>query len=134
MHPLKINSSYRIGELCALFHVSPRALRFYEEVGLLAPDRDYQQSRLYSREDYNRIRVITWGRRASLSLQEIRELLDEYDSADQGRAQMAKALAKLRAKAAELDAHRAHIGGEIAQLEARLADMDHASMREQHAA
>ncbi|HEX4181330.1 MAG TPA: MerR family transcriptional regulator [Caulobacteraceae bacterium] len=131
---MKFSSSYRIGELCAHFSVSPRALRFYEEKGLLAPDRDFQQTRLYSRGDFNRVRLISWGRRATLSLEEIRELLDEYDAADQGRAQLAKALSKLREKAEELDAQRAHLGGEIERLEGMLAGMDTEADREQDAA
>jgi DNA-binding transcriptional MerR regulator len=131
---LKIASTYRISELCAHFAVSPRALRFYEEKGLLAPDRDYHQARLYSREDFNRVRVISWARRATLSLEDIRELLDEYDRADQGRAQMAKALDKLREKAAALEAQRVHVVGEIEQLEARLADLEGKTDRSRNAA
>ncbi len=131
---MKFSSSYRIGELCAHFSVSPRALRFYEEKGLLAPDRDFQQTRLYSRGDFNRVRLISWGRRATLSLEDIRELLDEYDTADQGRAQLTKALAKLRQKAEELDAQRTHLSGEIERLEALSARMDAEADRTQDAA
>jgi DNA-binding transcriptional MerR regulator len=121
---LKVASSYLIGELCAHFSLSPRALRFYEEKGLITPRRGAQKTRHYSRADFNRVQVISWGRRAALSLEEIRELLDNYDSADNGRAQMDKALDKLREKAARLDAQRSHIAGEIERLEQRLATME----------
>ena len=70
------------------------------------------------------MRLISWGRRATLSLEDIRELLDEYDTADQGRAQLSKALGKLRQKAEELDAQRTHLSGEIERLEALSAHMD----------
>lgn len=118
---LKIASSYLIGELCAHFNLSPRALRFYEEKGLITPRRGAQKTRHYSRADFNRVQVISWGRRADLSLEQIRELLDDYDHADGGRAQAESALAKLRDKAESLDALRAHIAGEIEKIEARLA-------------
>lgn len=119
---LKISSSYMIGELCSHFSLSPRALRFYEEKGLITPRRGAQKTRHYSRADFNRVQVISWGRRAALSLEEIRELLNEYDSADHGRAQMEKALAKLREKLARLDEQRAHIAGEIGKIELVLGE------------
>jgi DNA-binding transcriptional MerR regulator len=131
---LKISSSYRISELCDLFSVSPRALRFYEEKGLLSPDRDDQQVRRYSRGDANRVRLISWARRATLSLKDIGELLDEYDQADEGRSQLVKALAKLREKAVELDQQRAHVGGEIEVLEKRLATMESSAAANRNAA
>jgi DNA-binding transcriptional MerR regulator len=121
---LKIASTYQIGQLCSHFSISPRALRFYEEKGLITPRRGAHKTRYYSRADFNRVRVISWGRRAELSLEEIRELLDDYDRADRGRRQLDKALAKLRDKAAWLEAQRTHIAAEIDRLEARRADMD----------
>jgi DNA-binding transcriptional MerR regulator len=120
---LKIASTYQIGQLCSHFSISPRALRFYEEKGLIAPRRGAHKTRYYSRGDFNRVRVISWGRQADLSLEEIRELLDDYDSADQGRGQLDNALAKLKAKADELETQRQHLTGEIARLEARRAEM-----------
>jgi DNA-binding transcriptional MerR regulator len=125
---LKIASTYQIGQLCAHFQLSPRALRFYEEKGLITPRRGAHQTRCYSRADFNRVQVISWGRRAELSLEEIRELLADYDRADQGRAQLDKALAKLREKAEHLEAQRTHVAGEIEKLEARLSEMDAADM------
>ncbi|MDR3510589.1 MAG: MerR family transcriptional regulator [Caulobacteraceae bacterium] len=124
---LKISSSYLIGELCAHFSLSPRALRFYEEKGLITPRRGAQKTRHYSRADFNRVQVISWGRRAALSLEEIRELLNDYDSADQGRTQAQKALAKLKDKAARLDAQRAHIAAEIERIETHLDQLDAAT-------
>jgi len=89
---LKIASTYQIGQLCQHFSISPRALRFYEEKGLIAPRRGAHKTRQYSRADFNRVQVISWGRRAALSLEEIRELLDDYDRADSGRRQLGTAL------------------------------------------
>jgi DNA-binding transcriptional MerR regulator len=121
---LKIASTYQIGQLCSHFSISPRALRFYEEKGLITPRRGAHKTRHYSRADFNRVQVISWGRRADLSLEEIRELLDNYDRADQGRSQLTKALDKLRAKATDLEAQREHVAGEIEKLEQRLGEMN----------
>jgi DNA-binding transcriptional MerR regulator len=125
---LKIASTYQIGQLCSHFAISPRALRFYEEKGLITPRRGAHKTRHYSRADFNRVRVISWGRKADLSLEEIRELLDDYDSADRGRGQLDNALAKLRAKAEQLDAQRTHIAAEIERLQARQAEMSAAAI------
>jgi DNA-binding transcriptional MerR regulator len=121
---LKIASTYQIGQLCQHFSISPRALRFYEEKGLIAPRRGAHKTRQYSRADFNRVQVISWGRRAALSLEEIRGLLDNYDRADGGRTQLDNALGKLREKAECLDAQRTHIAAEIQALEQRLADLE----------
>jgi DNA-binding transcriptional MerR regulator len=120
---LKIASTYQIGQLCSHFSISPRALRFYEEKGLITPRRGAHKTRHYSRADFNRVRVISWGRRAELSLEEIRELLDDYDKADKGRRQLDKALAKLRDKAARLEELRTHLASEIERLEQRATHM-----------
>jgi DNA-binding transcriptional MerR regulator len=125
---LKIASTYQIGLLCSHFSISPRALRFYEEKGLITPRRGAHKTRHYTRADFNRVRVISWGRKADLSLEEIRELLDDYDGADHGRGQLGKALGKLRAKAEQLDAQRGHLAAEIARLEAREAEMGAAAI------
>lgn len=125
---LKIASTYQIGQLCQHFSISPRALRFYEEKGLIAPRRGAHKTRQYSRADFKRVQVISWGRRADLSLEEIRELLEDYDRSDGGRAQLDKALGKLREKAALLDAQRSHIAGEIEALEQRMAEFEAAQL------
>jgi DNA-binding transcriptional MerR regulator len=109
---------YSIGEMGRLFGLTARALRFYEEKGLLEPERE-GLLRHYSRRDYRRVQVIVRGRRAGLSLEQIQELLDLYDPADQGRRQMARSLEHLRERAAKLDEQRAHIAEQIADLERR---------------
>jgi DNA-binding transcriptional MerR regulator len=124
---MKIASTYQIGQLCSHFSISPRALRFYEEQGLITPRRGAHKTRHYSHADFKRVQVISWGRRAALSLAEIRELLDDYDRGDRGRRQLDKALDKLREKAAWLQAQRSHIAVEIDRLEARRAEMDAAT-------
>lgn len=110
------STTYSIGQISRLFGVTHRALRFYEEIGLIEPDRQGPH-RLYSRGDYQRLRVITSARKAGLNLEHIRELLDLYDPADHGRAQARKALERLRQRVAEIDAQRDLATHWLAELE-----------------
>ncbi|MGH6909976.1 MAG: MerR family transcriptional regulator [Phenylobacterium sp.] len=75
--------TYSITQLCREFGCTARALRFYEDQGLLAPRRR-QMQRVYSYKDRARLRLVVQGRGVGLSLAEIRHLLETYD--DQGEA------------------------------------------------
>src|SRR5882757_1856427 len=68
---------FSISDLSAEFDVTARALRFYEDEGLIAPERR-GQTRIYSTRDRGRIIRILRGRRVGFSLAEIREILDLY--------------------------------------------------------
>ncbi|MFN3583036.1 MerR family transcriptional regulator [Phenylobacterium sp.] len=70
--------TYSITQLCQEFGATPRALRFYEEQGLLFPARR-EQTRIYSYKDRARLALIMRGRRVGLSVAEIRDILDLYD-------------------------------------------------------
>ncbi|MHA1530135.1 MAG: MerR family transcriptional regulator [Alphaproteobacteria bacterium] len=71
--------TYSIGELCAEFGVTPRTLRFYEYKELLAPVRDGQR-RLFTQCDRARLKLILRGKRFGFSLNELKDLLDLYDT------------------------------------------------------
>ena len=101
------------------FGVTARALRYYEERGLLSPTRS-QQVRVYAHRDRVRLQLILKGQRAGLSLRAIRELLDVYDK--EGKvAQQAKALPRLKAQVAVLEAQRRQLDGAIEMLKAASA-------------
>ena len=70
--------TYSITQLCSEFGATPRALRFYEEQGLLSPARR-DTARVYSYKDRARLQLILRGRRVGLSIAEIRDILDAYD-------------------------------------------------------
>ncbi|KKM08776.1 hypothetical protein SY88_21940 [Clostridiales bacterium PH28_bin88] len=71
---------YTISELADEFGVTPRTIRYYEEVGLLSPiRRDDVQQRLYTPRDRARLKLILRGKRFGFSLSEIKEMLDLYD-------------------------------------------------------
>lgn len=120
--------TFSIRQLCREFEVTPRALRFYEDKGLLAPARAGQH-RVYSHRDRGRLKLILQGKRIGLSLTEIGDLLDLYDHDDGGATQMAEALPAFRRKLADLRQQRLDIDEAIImlsdtceRLEARLAD------------
>ncbi|WP_417828544.1 MerR family transcriptional regulator [Thalassospira sp.] len=73
-----MNDSYTITDLAREFEVTTRTIRFYEDQGLISPDR-HGQTRIYSQRDRVRLRLIMRGKRLGFSLKEIRDLLDLYD-------------------------------------------------------
>ena len=81
------NRIWTIGELSREFDATARALRFYEDKGMLHPQRD-GLNRLYSVRDRARLQLILRGKRVGFSLMEIREMIDLYDLGDNQRAQM----------------------------------------------
>lgn len=107
--------TFTIRNLCVEFRVTPRALRFYEDKGLLYPARE-GLNRVYNHRDRARLQLILRGKRVGLSLAEIREILDLYDENDGGAAQMAKSLKKFRERIVALEAQRDDIDGAIEQL------------------
>ncbi len=97
--------TFTIRQLCLEFKCTPRALRFYEDKGLLSPARQ-GLNRVYSYKDRARLQLILRGKRVNLSLAEIREILDLYDKSDGGLTQNALALTKFRARIVTLEQQR----------------------------
>jgi len=113
-------SLYSIGEMCDAFGVTARALRFYEDEGLIAPERRGTQ-RLYSERDRARVAWILRGKRTGFSLAEIRELLDLYDLGDQRQTQRLVTLERCREKIATLERQRGDIDATITELQQFIA-------------
>ncbi len=109
--------SFSIRQLCQEFNCTPRALRFYEGKGLLAPGRQ-GLNRIYSHKDRGRLQLILRGKRVGLSLSEIREILQLYDKRDGGVAQRAKALSKFRERLITLGQKREEIDQAMDELRA----------------
>ena len=115
--------TYTIRQLCLEFKCTPRALRFYEDKGLLNPARD-GMNRVYSYRDRGRLQLILRGKRVGLSLSEIGEILDLYEADESGAAQAAKSLKKFRERIVALEQQKKDIDDAIAQLEASVAAME----------
>jgi len=106
---------FTIGELAAAFSLSPRAIRFYENQGLLAPERAGTQ-RIYSKRDRARLKLILRGKRLGFSLADIREFLDLYDADKTKRQQMEMTLDRTRARITELEQQLEDITVTLAEL------------------
>ena len=107
---------YTIGEMCEEFGITARALRFYEDERLIAPERRGTQ-RLYSERDRARVAWILRGKRVGFSLADIGELLDLYDLGDKRRTQREATLAKCEERIAALSRQKADIDATIEELE-----------------
>ena len=117
----RADAEYSIGELSSEFDVTPRAIRFYETEGLLAPRRDGQR-RIYTPRDRTRLKLTLRGKRLGLTLSEIRDLIDMYEPGRDERPQLERFLAVLQQHRAALERQREDIEaqlGEIAAFEKR---------------
>ena len=103
-----ISDHCSIGDLARELDVTPRAIRFYEDEGLLSPRRNGGR-RVYSKRDYVRLKLILRGKRLGFSLAEVREMLELYDSAPDERPQLEKFVAALGARRQRLEQQREEI-------------------------
>ncbi|MBS0444733.1 MAG: MerR family DNA-binding transcriptional regulator [Proteobacteria bacterium] len=108
-------ATYTIGELAAEFDLTTRAIRFYEDCGLLAPQRRGRQ-RVYAARDRTRLKLTLRGKRLGLTLAEVKELVDMYESPRDTRAQ-------LEAFLVVLAAHRAQVEQQMADLQITLDEV-----------
>lgn len=115
--------TYSIRHLCREFGATARALRFYEDKGLLTPARK-GQTRVYDSRDRARLKLILRGRRIGFTLQEIQEMLDLYDRKDHNVHQMAVALRRHRAQVEALKQQLEDIEGAIQTAEDACAWME----------
>ena len=107
---------FSISELSREFDVTPRAIRFYEDQGLLAPRRDGQR-RIYTVRDRTRLKLTLRGKRLGLTLSEIRELIDMYEPGRDERPQLERFLAVLETHKASLLQQRADIEAQLSELQ-----------------
>lgn len=114
----QMSVQYTITELAREFDVTPRAIRFYEDQGLLSPSREGSSGlrRVYSARDRTRLKLTLRGKRLGFTLSEIRDLLDLYDSPTDTSAQ-------LQAFLATLARHRAVLERQREDLDATLEDL-----------
>ncbi len=120
---MTLQRSYSIRQLTKEFSVTARTLRFYEDEGLIAPERR-GQTRLYSTRDRARIILILRGRRVGFSLAEIREILDLYGMQDGGIAQLVHTRRKFGERIASLERQKIDIEDSLTELRRGIAEID----------
>jgi DNA-binding transcriptional MerR regulator len=107
---------FSISDLAREFDITPRAIRFYEDQGLLAPRREGQR-RIYSARDRTRLKLTLRGKRLGLTLSEVRELIDMYEP---GRAEQRPQLERFLAV---LESHKEALVIQRADIEAQLSEI-----------
>lgn len=105
----------RIGELAKKYGVTLRTLRFYEDKGLLSPHRD-GTTRLYTRRDVARLKLILLGRKVGFSLREVKQMLDLYDPTGSNTKQLKLTLDKSEKQLVRLEKQRTAIDEAIVEL------------------
>ena len=113
------NDQMTIREMCDLFDVTPRTLRFYEAKELIAPIREGQK-RLYTKRERARLKLIQRGKKFGFSLEEIRQLLEMYHMQDQQQTQMTKTYELAQIRLQELKRQREDLDQTIEELEGQL--------------
>ncbi|WP_083918317.1 MerR family transcriptional regulator [Mesorhizobium metallidurans] len=110
----------RIGEMAKNYGVTLRTLRFYEDKGLLNPQRD-GSTRLYTRRDKARLKLILLGRKVGFSLRDVKQMMDLYDPTGSNTKQLRLALDKSEKQLARLQKQRALIEDAIGELSNSMA-------------
>ena len=110
--------TYSIGDLAREFDLTTRAIRFYEDMGLIQPQREGPggRNRVYSARDRTRLKLTLRAKRLGLSLTEAREIIDLYDSPRDTGVQLEKFLAVLAQ-------HRKQLEAQMTDLQANLDEV-----------
>lgn len=118
MSKVKAPVSYTISDLAKEFDLTTRAIRFYEDMGLLTPERTGAagRNRVYTARDRTRLKLTLRAKRLGLSLSEAKAIIDMYDSPKDTRAQMQRFLVVLAD-------HRRDLEAQLLELQANLDEV-----------
>ncbi len=113
-----MTTTYTISDLAREFDLTTRAIRFYEDLGLLQPERSGPggRNRIYSQRDRTRLKLTLRAKRLGLSLTEAKDIIDMYDSPRDTGPQLRKFMDVLAA-------HRAQVEEQMADLQANLDEI-----------
>ncbi|MCC6196892.1 MAG: MerR family DNA-binding transcriptional regulator [Burkholderiales bacterium] len=109
-------ATYSISDLAHEFALTTRAIRFYEDERMIAPERR-GRVRVYRERERVRLKLILRGKRLGLSLSEIRDLLDLYEVARNERAQLATFIDMLAERRARLLQQKEDIDAVLAEID-----------------
>ena len=113
-------ATYTITELAREFDITPRAIRFYEDQGLISPRREGTggRIRIYGARDRTRLKLTLRGKRLGLTLSEIKDLVDMYESPQDSAAQLERFLSVLAQHRVSLEQQREDIEVTLAEIAA----------------
>jgi DNA-binding transcriptional MerR regulator len=111
----KLQTTFTIGELAREFDVTLRTLRFYEDKGLIRPQRQ-GVNRVYSRRDRARLKLIVLGKKVGFPLSDIKSMLDLYDLKDGQTTQLRVALSRFSEQVEYLKRQKRNIQQAIDEL------------------
>lgn len=117
------SKEYTISELAEEFDVTTRTIRFYEDKGMIHPQRR-GQTRVFLPRDRVRLKLILRGKRLGFTLGEINEIIDMYDDVEGERGQLNLLLDKIKLRRLELEEKRKDLDAaeaELADVEERIA-------------
>lgn len=114
-------TTYSISELARAFDITTRTIRFYEEAGLLEPQRDGRQ-RIYSDADRVKLKLILRGKRLGFSLAESRDIIEMYDPSSGNSAQLNALLGKIQDR-------REQLNEQMRELQLMQVELDEAEQR-----
>jgi len=111
-------TTYTIAELAREFDITARAIRFYEDQGLISPSREGQggRNRVYTPRDRTRLKLTLRGKRLGLTLSEIKSIIDMYESPKDTVAQIHRFLEVLSNQRATLEQQRDDIAMSLAEI------------------
>ncbi|OZI77079.1 MerR family transcriptional regulator [Bordetella genomosp. 12] len=109
------SSTWTISELAREFDITPRTIRFYEDQGIVSPQRE-GRNRIYGSRDRTRLKLALRGKRLGLQLSEIRSLIDMYDGPSDNAAQLRQYLSVLAQHRATLEQQRRDIEDTLAEI------------------
>ena len=122
--PAEAGSTFTIGELARDFGLTTRAIRFYEDCGLLAPRRA-GRNRVYTARDRARLTLTLRGKRLGLKLAQVKDLVDMYETRRDTEAQLRRYLAVLARHRAQLEARLGELRTTLDEVLAQEASARH---------
>ncbi len=108
-------ATFSISDLAREFAITPRTIRFWEDQGILAPQREGQK-RIFTRRDRARLKMALRGKRLGLSLAEIKDLIGMYNSTEDETPQLLECLRVIEKRRAALEQQREDIEAVLAEI------------------
>lgn len=117
----RTHTTFSISELAKEFEITTRAIRFYEDKGMLTPERR-GQTRVYSAADRTKLKLILRGKSLGFSLDESRDIIDMYNPSNNNADQLNTLIEKIKER-------RSGLEQQMLDLKAMLKDLDDAEKR-----